>query len=357
MNFEIKHDDSNTRIQTIRELKDLLKTIESLNPKVTFIDKSILENYSFIANQLKNLDVNIFVMEDPEAEKNLETLERAYDFLQRNNVRRTDLIMAIGGGATTDFVGFVASSFKRGVKLCLIPTSLLAQVDACIGGKTAINFGDIKNLVGSFYNPNEIIISTEFLKSLGDQEYLTGVSEIIKHALITSDAEINFLQENIENIRRRDQITLEEIITRSISIKHKVVTTDFTEKGRRKFLNFGHTFGHGIESSNLKRPMLHGHAVAIGMMMALKYSVELNFIKESAYEMISGLIKTLDYDFSEVKLDPNSIYSFMKSDKKNTEEDSISLILLKSIGEPFIYNEKNSSKLIEFIDRFIKDFE
>ena len=163
--------------------------------------------------------------------------------------------------------------------------------------------------------------------------------------------------ENIENIKMRDQIVLEKIISRSISIKHNVVNEDFTEKGRRKFLNFGHTFGHGIESSNLKKPMLHGHAVAIGMMMALKYSSELNFIEASNYEMVSNLIKRLGYDFSKVSLNSNAIYASMKSDKKNTEKDSISLILLKNIGEPFIYNENDGSKLLEFLERFIKDFE
>ena len=357
MNFKIKTNDSNICIKTIRETKDLLEEIKVLDPKVALVDKSISENYPFIFNEFKNLDIDIFVITDPETEKNLETLEKGYYFLQKNNVQRTDFILAIGGGATTDFAGFLASTFKRGTKLCLMPTTLLGQVDACIGGKTAINFGNIKNLVGSFYNPSEIIICTEFLNTLGEQEYLTGISEIIKHALITSDDEISFVLENIENIKMRDQIILEEIISRSISIKHNVVNEDFTEKGRRKFLNFGHTFGHGIESSNLKKPMLHGHAVAIGMMMALKYSSELNFIEASNYEMVSNLIKRLGYDFSEVSLNSNAIYASMKSDKKNTEKDSISLILLKNVGEPFIYNENDGSKLLEFLERFIKDFE
>ena len=169
--------------------------------------------------------------------------------------------------------------------------------------------------------------------------------EIIKHALITSDDEISFVLENIENLKMRDQIVLRRLFMIYFN-KHNVVNEDFTEKGRRKFLNFGHTFGHSIESSNLKKPMLHGHAVAIGMMMALKYSSELNFIEASNYEMVSNLIKRLGYDFSEVSLNSNAIYASMKSDKKNTEKDSISLILLKNVGEPFIYNENDGSKLL-----------
>ena len=180
MNFKIKTNDSNICIKTIRETKDLLEEIKGLGPKVALVDKSISENYPFIFNEFKNLNIDVFVITDPETEKNLETLEKGYYFLQKNNVQRTDFILAIGGGATTDFAGFLASTFKRGIKLCLMPTTLLGQVDACIGGKTAINFGNIKNLVGSFYNPSEIIICTEFLNTLGEQEYLTGISEIIK---------------------------------------------------------------------------------------------------------------------------------------------------------------------------------
>ena len=357
MNFKISQKSSEVAVNSLVSIENVLQYLENIQPKIVFIDKAVLGSNNLISSVLGKLELEIFILEDPERDKSFTKLQQCYEFLHENNVQRNDTVVAIGGGATTDLVGFIASTFKRGIKLCLIPTSLLSQVDACIGGKTAINFLEVKNLIGSFYNPNEIVICTEFLMSQDKQQYLTGVSEIIKHALITSEAETDYIYENIEAINQRNTKSLEEIINRSINIKKDIVNEDFLEAGKRKFLNFGHTFGHGIESANVENAILHGHAVAIGMLMALQYSYDQELLSKNDFNKSSNLLRSINYDFSKIELDPNKIYNFMKSDKKNSSNQSISLILLNGFGEPVIYEETDTNKLLNFLNTFAKDFE
>jgi 3-dehydroquinate synthase len=242
----------------------------------------------------------------------------------------------------------------RGIKYLQIPTSLLAQVDASIGGKTGINFGQIKNFVGSFYNPVQVFICADFLKSLNEQEFLNGFSEVIKHSLITSKESLEKIKKTSQEILAKDADTLLKCIEESVQIKAQIVASDFKEKGARKYLNFGHTFAHGIESANYKSPIFHGHAVIIGMLMALKYSKELGFLQESSYELAKEVISHFNYNFTNIDLDAELIFEAMKSDKKNTE--TINLVLLLEIGEPFIYEEQSSETLKHYIKEFINDF-
>ena len=186
----------------------------------------------------------------------------------------------------------------RGITYLQIPTSLLAQVDASIGGKTGINHGNIKNFIGSFYNPSEIIICAEFLKSLNQQEFLNGFSEVLKHSIITSKTTLDNLKNLAGEINNRETDILLKLIEESIDIKAQVVTEDFKEKGKRKFLNFGHTFAHGIESINHEAPILHGHAVLIGMLIALDYSYELGFLSLDSYQEVKDVISSFNYDLS-----------------------------------------------------------
>jgi len=269
-------------------------------------------------------------------------------------MNRGDCLIGFGGGAVTDLAGFVASSYMRGIKYIQVPTSLLAQVDASIGGKTGINHGQIKNFIGSFYNPTEIFICIEFLKSLNEQEFLNGFSEVLKHSLITSKDTLEKLKNSSKKILNRETATLLECIKESIGIKAEVVANDFKESGERKFLNFGHTFAHGIESINYKKPIFHGHAVIIGMLMALKYSSDLNYLSSESYSLAKNAISEFNYDFSEVELDAEGIFEAMRSDKKNT--DAINLVLLKDIGQPFLYAESSNDNLKKHIKEFIDDF-
>ena len=318
-------------------------------------DKKVLDMHDSLRKQIENKNFIIYEISNPEEEKSINSYTEIVDFLSSKSFKRNDRIVGLGGGAITDLAGFVSSTYMRGLDYIQIPTSLLAQVDASIGGKTAINYGKIKNFIGTFYNPSKIIICSKFLKTLNEQEFLNGLAEVLKHALITSDNAVDELINRHEQISSRETATLLEIIEESIQIKANIVTEDFTETGKRKFLNFGHTFAHGIESANLSNPILHGHAVIIGMMMALDYAKHIESIDVDAHQKSMKLLKSFNFDFSNIKLDTDEIIEAMKSDKKNT--NTINLVLLKDIGSPYILEETNEEKLANFIRNFIENFE
>jgi len=333
------------------------KVIDSLSDNVKYCviaDAKVLDMHQDFKNGLLKKGCFIFEVEEAEKQKNLETYAEAIAFMQKNGMNRQDCLIGFGGGAITDLTGFIASSYMRGIKYLQIPTSLLAQVDASIGGKTGINFGQIKNFVGSFYNPVQVFICADFLQSLNEQEFLNGFSEVLKHSLITSKDTLEKLKNSSKKILDRETATLLECIQESIGIKAEVVANDFKESGERKFLNFGHTFAHGIESINYKKPIFHGHAVIIGMLMALKYSSDLNYLSSESYSLAKNAISEFNYDFSEVELDAEGIFEAMRSDKKNT--DAINLVLLKDIGQPFLYAESSNDNLKKHIKEFIDDF-
>ncbi|MBL6819844.1 MAG: 3-dehydroquinate synthase [SAR86 cluster bacterium] len=352
--IEIKSSKKTTNLSFVDNIDAVLSLISQSN-QIIFVDKTLKTSTKALSDFLDERIEDVFLVDRAEENKNLSKAEEAYKFLTEKNINRDHEIVAIGGGALTDFAGFIAATFKRGIRLTLIPTSLLAQVDASIGGKTAINFGNVKNLVGSFYVPNNVVICSSFLKTLDQQEYLNGLAEVIKHAFITSDEEVDFIFNNIDKINQRDEALLNEIIKKSVKIKADIVINDFEEKGRRKFLNFGHTFGHGIESSNLVCPIFHGHAVIIGIMMAIKYSMHKKLLSEKKGLKAMDLISSFDFDFSEIKLNTNEIFQFMKSDKKNYNS-LINLVLLKGFGEPMLYEENNPSELQNFIGDFVEEF-
>ena len=338
-------------------LKGASEVIDLLSDNLKYCviaDAKVLEMHQDFKNRLLEKGCLIFEVEEAEKQKNLETYSEAIAFMQKNGMNRHDCLIGFGGGAITDLTGFVASSYMRGIKYFQIPTSLLAQVDASIGGKTGINFGHIKNFVGSFYNPAEVFICADFLETLNEQEFLNGFSEVIKHSFITSKESVEEINKTSQEILAKDADIMLRCIEESIQIKAQIVASDFREKGARRYLNFGHTFAHGIESVNHKDPIFHGHAVIIGMLMALKYSKELGFLQEDSYKLAKDTIGHFNYDFSNIELDAEEIFEAMKSDKKNTK--AINLVLLREIGQPFIYEEKSSEKLKTFIKEFINDF-
>lgn len=318
-------------------------------------DKRVLDMHDPLREQIKNKNFAIYEIANPEEEKSINSYTKIIDFLSSKSFKRNDRIIGLGGGAITDLAGFVSSTYMRGLDYIQIPTSLLAQVDASVGGKTAVNYGKIKNFIGTFYNPSKIIICSEFLETLSEQEFLNGLAEVIKHALITSDGSVDKLIKRHKQITDRNSATLLEIIEESIQIKADIVTEDFTETGKRKFLNFGHTFAHGIESANLDKPILHGHAVIIGMMMALDYAEHIKSIDKNIHKKSMDLLEIFNFDFSDIKLDAEQIVEAMKSDKKNT--NTINLVLLKDIGSPYILEEVNEERLANFITNFIENFE
>jgi 3-dehydroquinate synthase len=210
----------------------------------------------------------VHLLNDAEAAKNLQTVEGIARKLVVAGADRHSLIVAVGGGVVGDVAGFVAASYLRGVALVHVPTTLVAQVDSAIGGKTGVNLPEGKNLVGAFYPPRLVLVDPEALRSLPDREFRGGLAEVIKYGVI-ADAELfAFLESNMEAILRREAKALEKIIRRSIEIKAQVVSKDERESGLREILNYGHTFGHALESTTRYKRFQHGEAVAWGMMCA-----------------------------------------------------------------------------------------
>ena len=216
----------------------------------------------------KSFPEKIFI----ERSKSISSFKKIIDKLFELRFDRSDVLIAFGGGVVGDITGFSASTFLRGIKYIQIPTTLLAQVDSSVGGKTAINVPQGKNLVGAFYNPSLVLISTEFLNTLPESEYKSGLGEVIKYAFIGNKKLKNIIEKNPEKIIKRESSILQTIIEESIKTKSKIVTKDEKESGIRAILNFGHTFGHAIEAKNNYKNITHGAAITLGMIIASKIS-------------------------------------------------------------------------------------
>lgn len=261
-----------------------------------------------------------------EEHKNLQTVQRIWKTMLKHHADRNALIVNLGGGVITDLGGFAASTYKRGIKFINIPTTLLAMVDAAIGGKTGIDFGGGKNQIGTFAEAEEVIIDTVFLSTLPRRELLSGLAEMLKYGFI-SDA--NLLNTNLENYQ--------DYILRCGEIKRGIVAHDPTEKGLRKVLNFGHTIGHAIESHCLTtiHPLLHGEAVAMGMAAALWLSVKQCGLEK---KVLNNYEKQLPILLSEAEMnlteaDKEPIFSYLALDKKNKGEQP-QFVLLEAVGNP-----------------------
>ena len=312
------------------------------------IDKNVPKKFiSNIKGSLRNKKIYVLFFNASEKNKNLRSVNKVLEILLKKNFSRNDCLISLGGGITGDVSGFAASLFKRGLKFINIPTTLLAQVDSSIGGKTGVNSKYGKNLIGSFYQPSLVLSDTEFLKSLSRREIICGYGEILKHSLIDNFKFFNFLNKNHKKILNLSPHFIEKAIYESCKIKKKVVEKDEKETGLRKILNLGHTFAHAYEASlGYSRKLNHGEAVILGMKTALNFSLKENILSKNQYNLIvdhiynSGLPFSIKKYFSKKHL--KRILSFMIKDKKNNSE-KINLVLLKKIGNP-IYKKKYSKK-------------
>ena len=243
-----------------------------------------------------------------------------------------------------DISGYVASSYLRGIQFIQIPTTLLAQVDSSVGGKTAINISAGKNLVGAFYNPKGVIIDTSSLHSLPTREFRAGLAEVIKYGLIQNKKLLSLLSHNIVNILGRQPGIVEQIIYESLKTKSKIVTQDEKETGIRAILNFGHTFGHAIEAHEKYKKILHGEAVAKGMLVASKISCLEGCISEKDFLKISALLEAYGFDLSLDQYKYLDLKPFIFRDKK-MQGGSLNLILLTGLSKAFVTNSFNSKNL------------
>ena len=278
------------------------------------------------------------VVKAGEQHKNLQTVQRIWKTLMKHHADRNALMISLGGGTITDLGGFAASTYKRGIKFINVPTTLLAMVDAAIGGTTGIDFGGSKNQIGTFAEAEEVIIDPVFLETLPERELFSGMAEMLKYGFI---ADAKLLEINLENYQ--------QFIVRCGEIKREIVAQDPTEKGLRKILNFGHTLGHAIESHCLTTdyPLLHGEAVALGMLGALWLSVKQLGLDDSVLQNFENQLPVLisEAEISLLGSDIEPILSYLVHDKKNKGENP-QFVLLEAVGKP-IWDVEVEPELVE----------
>jgi 3-dehydroquinate synthase len=273
----------------------------------------------------------VHLFDDAESEKNLQSVEGLARSLVSAGADRHALVVAIGGGVVGDVGGFVAASYLRGVALIQVPTTVVAQVDSALGGKTGVNLPEGKNLVGAFYPPRLVLADPELLATLPEREFRGGLAEVIKYGVIADAKLFAFLEKQMDAILRRDQLALEHVIRRSIAIKAQVVSKDEKESGLREILNFGHTFGHALESVTRYRRFQHGEAVAWGMMCAGLLGHEVAGTPADVVSRIVALVRRIGPlpPWPDVK--PKEIIDAMRSDKK-ARGGKLRFVLAKKLG-------------------------
>jgi 3-dehydroquinate synthase len=296
-----------------------------------------------LEKNLKDSGFDVLVIEIPEGEeqKSLETAGRLYERLTDFYAERNTPLLALGGGVIGDLTGFVAATYMRGVPLIQIPTTLLSQGDSSIGGKTAVNHGQVKNKIGAFYPPQLTISDISILGTLNTRELSNGLSEIIKHGLILDTAFFEYLEENMDKIKALDEQALENTVARSAEIKAGVVEKDELDLGIRNILNCGHTAGHAVESvSGLK--IWHGEAVAVGLMVEARISNELGKMKNDELQRLEDILKKAGLPTRMPELEPDRLLEAMRHDKK-VVEGRIRFALPKHIGEAFVTDDVSAS--------------
>jgi 3-dehydroquinate synthase len=272
------------------------------------------------------------LFDDREAAKNLSTVERACRQLVRAGADRRAVLVAVGGGVVGDVAGFVAASYARGIGLVHIPTTLVAQVDSAIGGKTGVNLPEGKNLVGAFYPPKLVLVDPELLRTLPLREFRSGIHEIIKYGVI-GDAELfQFLEQKMEKLFRRDPAALDFVIERSIAQKARVVSLDERESGIREILNFGHTFAHALESVTRYRKYLHGEAVAWGMIAATRLAAATGSFSAKDSGRVMNLIARVGPLPAWPNASPARLIAAMQADKK-TRAGRLRFVLPERVGK------------------------
>ncbi|MFI9651972.1 3-dehydroquinate synthase [Guyparkeria halopsychrophila] len=277
--------------------------------------------------------VDLIALPDGEQYKTLETLERIFDFLMEKQVDRKTTLIALGGGVIGDITGFAAASFQRGVPFIQVPTTLLAQVDSSVGGKTGVNHPRGKNMIGAFYQPRCVLADTGSLDTLPDRELSAGLAEVIKYGLLWDEDFLDWIETNMDALRQRDKAALTEAIRQSCLIKAEIVRQDEREGGIRALLNLGHTFGHAIEAGMGYGRWLHGEAVGAGMCMAADLSHRLDLIDTPTVQRIETLIESAGLPTrAPADLSTDRLRELMDSDKK-VEEGRLRLVLLGRLGQ------------------------
>ena len=347
-------------------LRILPKRIKSICPaakNIAFIiDKKVPFKFKEdLRKMLKNYKLLFLPFTANEKNKSIKTVNYYLDKLLINNFNRSDLVISVGGGITGDVVGFVSSIFKRGINFINIPTTLLAQVDSAIGGKTGVNSNFGKNLIGSFYQPKLVIIDISFLKTLPKKEMICGFAEVLKHSIIKDKIFFRWLNKKAKFILAKNTNVLIFAIKKSCEIKIHFIRQDLNESGLRMILNFGHTFAHAIEvKNNYSKNVSHGEAVLSGMILATRLSVAKKICSPKTLEQIEDIYvqNNLGYTYKKYSNQKSikMLIPYLKNDKKNND-DKVNFILLKKIGKTTLPNKnKISIKRLRELSKTISQY-
>ena len=291
-----------------------------------------------LRSALGERNVSECILPDGEQHKTLQTASWVLDELVGKKLNRDAIVLALGGGVVGDIAGFAAACYQRGVGYVQLPTTLLAQVDSSVGGKTGVNHRGGKNLIGAFHQPLAVLSDIDTLSTLPDRELSAGLAEVIKYGCIDDHSFLDWLDANIEKLLERDVEALTHAIARSCEIKASVVGEDEREQGRRAILNFGHTFGHAIEAATDFERYLHGEAVALGMLMAADFSCEIGLIDPAARERVRTLVRRARLPTEAPKIGAVRALELMQMDKK-VLAGKLRLVLLERLGHAILVSK------------------
>lgn len=324
--------------QSFDELQEELKKLDVRERKVCVISDTVVAPLyadtvlELVRRQCKRAVV--FTFPAGEENKNLDTVRNAYTFLIKQGFDRKDLLIALGGGVVGDMTGFTAATYLRGIRFLQIPTTLLAQADSSIGGKTGVDFDGYKNMVGAFHMPSLVYMNVSVLKTLDERQYFSGFAEIMKHGLIRDQLFYEWLLTNMYEICDRDGGVLEEMVMRSCQIKKMVVENDPMEQGERALLNFGHTIGHAIEKAK-SFSLYHGECVALGCVAAAWISWKHELLTMEEYYEIRDMFVPFHLPITVEDIRPEEVVDLTKSDKK-MDAGTLRFVLLKKVGKAVI---------------------
>ena len=301
-----------------------------------------------IRSFVRQRSAKLHLFDDAEAAKNLTTVEWIARKLVKARADRQSLLVAIGGGVVGDVAGFVAASYLRGVALLQVPTTVVAQVDSAIGGKTGVNLPEGKNLVGAFYPPKRVLVDPQALTTLPEREFRAGLAEVIKYGIIADARLFAFLEENLDRLLKRDTMALQQAIRRSLEIKALVVSRDEKEAGPREILNYGHTFGHALESSTRYRRFQHGEAVALGMMCAALLGHEVAGTPADVVSRIVALVRRIGPFPAWPRISVRKLFEAMRADKK-ARGGRVRFVLAPRLGRALSYDDVSSKAVLSVL--------
>lgn len=347
ISFTVNHSGGQYPVLMGESILDHIASLIKGTQALIVTDDNVAPLYlSAIQNQLKNIACDTLILPAGEEYKTIQTFNNIINACALHQHHRDTTLIALGGGVIGDITGFAAACYHRGVSWIAIPTTLLAQVDASIGGKTAVNHAMGKNLIGAFHPPTAVLIDLLTLETLSDREFRAGIAEIIKAALICDASFFSWLEENRSKLIARDKNTVLYAIKRSIEIKRDIVTQDEKEKNYRMLLNFGHTFAHAIEKNAGFGNWLHGEAVAYGMLTASTLSHQQKRLSQTDFDRIRHLLTQFGFIKSlPAHIALEDLTNTMRSDKK-VKSNHLQLILLEKIGNAIIVDDVTSIAII-----------